>query len=125
MPMLNNWLAQNSHELATHDEIPKIGFVAMRGRYPIAVAFMRQCEGNIAMLDGLATDPKASGKFRHEAIDLLVTHIIKIADKMRLRAIIAHTRDASTLERSKKHGFVVIPMTVISKDLNPTAVLCQ
>jgi hypothetical protein len=87
------------------------------GKEPVAVAFLRQSEGGVGILEGLATNPDASGSDRNNAIDCLIEMIVLAAEKLEIRYLLSYSRDKSTLERSKKHGFDVVPQTLIVKDL--------
>lgn len=95
--------------------MPEIGYTAYKDGTPIAVAFLRRCEGQVAILDSLCTNPKAKSEDRHEAIDLLVNKIIEQCDYMKIKSLFAFTVDEGILERSKKHGFIKQAHIVISR----------
>lgn len=95
-----------------------LGEMVFLGDEPIVAGFLRLIQGNYAFLDGLITNPDASPEIRDQAIDLLVTQLINVGKKMGFRKIIAFSSDANTLIRSKKHGFIKQPDTVIALDLS-------
>ena len=99
------------------DELPTIGFVAFGGGKMIATAFLRRVEGGFAQLDGLMTNPSASSQERHVALDLVVDKLIEHARGLKIKHLIAFSNDSSTLLRSKAHGFVKQPYTMIAVDL--------
>lgn len=99
------------------DDIPEHGFIALDSNEGIAAAFLRRVEGSFGLLDGLITNPTADGKLRHEAIDLIVTEIIKLCRILEIKRLLAHSVDVGTLERSKKFGFISLPDTLIALKL--------
>lgn len=115
LPVINEWLYKRGHPAAVDEDFPQIGFIAYK-EYPVAVAFLRQCEG-IGILEGLSTNPEATAIERHNAIDALIEMVVYSAQKLELRLLISYSRDKSTLERSKNHGFSEVPQTLIVKDL--------
>lgn len=118
LEQINSWLVVRGQKPTLPDEMPDIGFMAEVGDNPIAAVFLRKCEGNFAILDGLITDPTIPGNIRHGAIDLLVEAAIYIATDLKFKNIFSFTIDESVLTRSGKHGFVKCKnVVVISKDL--------
>lgn len=122
---INEWLKERNLAEVNGQDLPHIGFIAFGAYGAIAAGFLRQCEGDIAILDSLVTNPGQKGELRHSAIDAIVDKISMVAKEMKLKSLVAYSVDASTLERSKKHGFVPLPLTVISKDLSPKALVCE
>lgn len=118
LPTINVWLAARKAKKVEHSDMPEVGYVAYKNGDPIAAAFLRRCEGNIAILDSLCTDPMARGELRHEAIDLLVNKIIEQCAHMRIKSLFAFTVDAGILDRSQKHGFVKSDHIVISREVS-------
>ena len=119
---LNSWLIARSHPEAKIEDLAGIGFICLEERkteddFPVAVAFLRRCEGGFGILDSLATNPDASSKLRHLAIDLTVGRIINKAKSYNMRHLLAWSLDAGTLERSERHGFVQPPHVLITRSL--------
>lgn len=98
-------------------EIPKVGFIALRDKEPVASAFLRRLEYNYGMIDGLITNPNSLPEYRHFAIDALIDKIKEKAIDLGIRRLIAFSVDKSTLARSSRLGFVQLPDTLIALDL--------
>ena len=98
-------------------DIPALGIVAFERGTPFAAAFLRRCEGDFAIFDGLITDSLADSTQRNAGLDLITTQIIDIAKELKLKGIIAWSKDYFTLIRASRHGFVQLPQTVIALDL--------
>lgn len=115
---LNLWLSLRGLKTVEPQELPEVGFVAVHdGRY-IAANFLRRCEGNVAIMDSLVTNPQASSSLRHKAIELVVERAIRRSKKLSISRIIGFSIDEGTLKRSEKHGFVRSPFSLITLDLN-------
>lgn len=89
------------------ESLPSIGFIAFEGSVPIAAGFLRKIEGNYGMIDSLVTNAQSSSELRHEAIDLIVRHLIKSAKHLKMNSILSFSKDKSTLVRSISHGFML------------------
>jgi N-acetylglutamate synthase-like GNAT family acetyltransferase len=121
MTTILGWLRARNCYLPSYLEMPETGFVAMYRGEPVAMAFIRKVEGGFAQLDGLTSNPDFPGDMRSEAIDCLVSHLMKQAKGMGIKSVMAYTKDENTLVRSAKHGFVVVPQTLIVADLTSQA----
>jgi hypothetical protein len=118
---LMDWLGKRNLPSSYGDNLPSIGFVGYTLETvppkPVASAHLRMCEQGVALLDNLITDPDASSKQRHEAIDGVVKRIIKTAKEKDVKYIMAYSVDVGTLKRSEAHGFVRLPHVLIGLDL--------
>ncbi len=93
----------------TMKSLPKIGYIALMNKQPIAAGFLRRVEGNIvAQLDGLTSNPYFGSKIRHEGITGVVNRLIDDAKDLKLKGIIAFTSDYSILVRAEDIGFVIL-----------------
>lgn len=116
--ILKGWLMERGLDGdANCSDLPGIGYISFVEDIPIATAFLRRCEGPYAMLDGLASNPKAESFHRHLGIELVVTQVIECAQHFKLKKLLAYSIDAGTLERSLHHGFKKLPHTLIGLDL--------
>lgn len=104
------------HEFLVED-MPKVGYITLDGEQVIAAGFLRLIEGDHAMLDALITNPTVKPEDRDQAIDMLVKALIRRAKMMKIKLIVAFTKDKNTLERSLRHGFVLREHSFISLDL--------
>lgn len=105
-------LLERGHPLPPIDTYPEIGFVALHGEQFVAAAFVRQVEGGYGQLDGIVTNPCASGALRHKAQDLLFQTCIDAAKAKGIKGLMGYTIANSTGERSIKHGFEKLPHTL-------------
>lgn len=93
--------------------LPKIGYIAMMGKQPVAIGFLRRLEGGYAQLDTFATNPFLGSKIRNEGLDLVVKNLLDEAKSLRLNGILAITEDQGILNRAKFLGFNEIPQKLI------------
>lgn len=117
MDHICEWLKLRNLPYSLGEQLPEIGFMAFEGGQAICAGFLRKVEGDFAMLDSLITNPEALNYLRSNAIDAVVRELIKAAKAWGISSLIATSTDAHTLERSKKHGFVAMPDTVIALEL--------
>jgi hypothetical protein len=102
----------------TPKSLPKIGYIALLGKRPIAAGFLRKVEGNIvAQLDGLTSNPYFGSKIRHIAITKIVEQLIEDAKDLKLQGIIAFTTDDTVIKRAQSIGFVSISHKLIALNL--------
>ena len=114
-PFIQEWL--EARGIKVIDPLPEIGFLAAVDDVPTAVGFLRKVEGGVGWIDSLCSNPEQPSLARHLAIESVVKTLINQALLHRMTALIAYSVDASTLERSKTHGFVHLPHTVIVKKM--------
>lgn len=98
----------------TMKTLPKIGFMAIYNGHPVAAGFLRRVEGGYAQLDGLTSNPYFGSKIRHEGIDLVVDTLIQEAADLKLKGIIAFTKEPSIVSRAQEKGFKVIEQTLLA-----------
>jgi hypothetical protein len=116
---IHDWLRAREHKPVEMSDLPSIGFVVSEGDFRIAVCFLRRCEGNYGILDGLCTNPEADSELRHVAIDTAVRMICEEARQREITNLVAWTIDKGTLERGcDRHGFSKSEHAVITKDLS-------
>lgn len=113
-----SWLKARNAYVPKLEDMPAIGAIVCERGTPIAAGFLRKCEGNIALFDGLVTNPDAESYQRNAALDLLVSQLIKTAKELELKGIIGWSRDELVLLRSYRHGFKQLPDAVIALDLS-------
>lgn len=103
---LNRMLKGHNCMPVTDDELPRLGYIAHRNGLPVAIAFIRFAEGNIALAESLVTDPRASPALASDAIDLVIEKLSQVAKDLKIKYLIAWTLKKSIAKRiSKKHGF--------------------
>ena len=96
-------------------EIPNVGFIVNHNDLgPVALGFIRKCEGGFGMIDSMITNPTAPAAIRDAALDKLVSRLVASAKRRKLYKIFAFSEDEHTLERAKRHGFNVVSQTMIA-----------
>jgi hypothetical protein len=104
------------------EPLPELGFLILVATSictadPLAAGFLRIVEGGFAQIDTLMSNADFPSDIRHQGVSIVVNRLIQEAKKQGLKALYAHTRDASTIKRAKSLGFRVIPETIISLSL--------
>lgn len=99
-------------------DLPQIGYLAYDENVLIAAGFLRKCEGNYAIFDGLITNPKVKHELRNESLDLIVDALLIEAKILEIHTIIAWTSNESTLKRAMKFGFSCSNQTLIGKRID-------
>lgn len=102
---INRWLAKRKLAKVKLSDLPKTGFIVPG----VAAGFLRDCEGDLSIMDSLVTNPHASVETRHRALEA-VFETIKMYGG---RQILGFTTDDGTLTRAKQHGFRQLPHTCL------------
>lgn len=98
-------------------ELPKNGFIATSARGFIAAAFLRLMEGNMALFDGLISDPSQEPQVRHAGLDAVAKALLGLADDLQLKTVLCYSLDANTIKRAESHGFIVMPHTFMAREI--------
>lgn len=118
LPLLKEMLEDQEYpnvDDITMKTIPKIGYIALLNKQPIAAGFLRRVECNImAQLDGLTSNPFFGSQIRHKGITEVVNRLVTDAKDLKLKGIIAFTSDCSVIKRAEDIGFLKISHQVIS-----------
>lgn len=109
---IQRWLHKWNHEKITSEQLPETGFVVPG----VAIGFVRMVEGNMAIFDSMVSNPYASQRLRHNALDDLVGHIMAHLKADGVTKVLAFTVDDGTLTRAKRHGFKQLRHTLLSKE---------
>jgi hypothetical protein len=116
--LIKSWAVKRLLSSDILNDLPKIGFIAFDDdECAVACAFLRKCEGNVGILEGLMTNPECNSFDRHLAIDMSVKCLIKFSISRKYKVILAYSLDESTLARSSSHGFIRQEHTLIKLDL--------
>lgn len=100
-----------------YKNLPKIGYIAMLGKTPIAAGFLRRVEPNYAQFDTFLSNPYMGSKVRHLAIVKIVDSLFEDAKSLKLVGILAFTKDLSLLQRAKDQGFHIVDQVILAKAL--------
>lgn len=98
--------------------LPKIGFIVMLGKQPIAAGFLRRLEPCFAQIDTLCSNAHFGSQIRHEGLKLVVNELILTAKSLKLKGIISLTVDKGILMRAKDIGFHLVEQSVIALPLS-------
>jgi hypothetical protein len=94
--------------------LPKLGYIVMIGKQPIAAGFLRRLEPCYGQIDTLVSNPMFGSIIRHKAIDLLVNELIRDAYRLKLQGILGITQDNGTINRALSMGFTMINQTLMA-----------
>lgn len=118
LPYLNDWLVARGKPRVEISELPSIGFTVSDGDFRIATCFLRRCEGNYGIVDGLCSNPEASSELRHHALDLAIRMTCEEARQREITNLVAWSVDGGTIARScQRHGFKQAPHVLLTKSL--------
>lgn len=117
LSFLNDWLLARGMRAREMSELPSIGFTISDGDYRIATCFLRRCEGNFGIIDGLASNPEADSELRHAALDAAINMVVEEAKQREITHLIAWSVDKGTQERAFRHGFKESKQTILTKEL--------
>lgn len=100
---VNRWLKRNGHVELTAEQLSPIGFIVPG----VAAGFIGRIEKiNVAIMDGLVTNPLASSEARDKALDLIVTKLIEAVQQTGVKSIMAFSEQDAIHVRARKHGFI-------------------
>lgn len=108
---LNAWLKARGLGPVTAASLPALGLIAPG----VAAGFLRRCEGQVGIFDSFATNPAACPVMRHKALDEIYKRLIAQAYELGIDKLIGFSVDAGTVERSKRHGFVLSDYPVLTR----------
>ena len=115
---LRNLCALRNISSDVADDLPEHGCVVTENGHIVAAAFIRPCGRNIAIFDGLISDPSQSAESRNEAQDLAISKMLEVAKELKLKGIIAWASEENTIMRAERHGFQQLPHSVMVLDLS-------
>lgn len=115
---LNNWMRLRGRQPYEMSDLPAVGFTVSQGDTKIATCFLRRCEGNYGIVDGLASNPDADSKQRHAGLDVAIKMVCEEAKNREITHLIAWTVDNGTLQRGcERHGFTKSRHNLMTKEL--------
>lgn len=118
LPFLNDWLKARGKSVYEISDLPSVGFTVSVDDVKVATCFLRRCEGNYGIVDGLCSNPEAEPHIRHYALDTAIKMVCEEARRVEITHLIAWTVEGSVLERgSKRHGFDKSSHVLLTKKL--------
>jgi len=112
---ISGWLNLRDLDEELVNDLPELGFIAFNQEVAVGTMFLRDIEGNYAMIDSAITNPKASPIVRDEAMDLLTDAILKEAKLLKIKKLLIFTRDPNVIARATNWGFSVNKDVFMSK----------
>jgi hypothetical protein len=111
--------SQNYQDIALVEmkTLPKIGYIAYLGKKPIAAGFLRRLEPCFAQIDTLCSNKFYGSIIRHEGIKVVVESLLDEAKRLKLKGILALTKDNGVFKRATEIGFKPVNEAVISLSL--------
>lgn len=125
MDVLNEWLEARGIKPAKEETVPRIGFIAYQEDEPVALCFLRLCEGRFGIVDGLTSNPQLEGSVRHVGLDMVVRAVIAKAEEIGMENLLAWSVDKGTLERAERHGFDAPSYQLLIRALHGHEPFCQ
>lgn len=111
------WLGLRCIDQAVADDLPKIGYIAYNRSLPIAAGFVRSCEDDLGMIEGLISNPMAKSEDRHDGLDDVIDACIQYAKARGVKRLLAYSIDVGTIKRSQSHGFGRLPHVLVGMNL--------
>lgn len=102
----------------TAAELPGHTFCAVVKDDIVAIAGLRLMEGDICMIDSMATNQNFESTIRHEALDCLTKQLLDIAKDLGFKKVFAYTKEDCIIKRAERHGFVLTKQKIITKEIN-------
>jgi hypothetical protein len=114
--LIKDWMSIRGLTAPAIEDVAEIGFVCFHDTTPVAAAFLRKMEGDWALFDGLVSNPTQTASIRDEALDCVMTAIMKLADETGIKGMLAYTADNFTLLRAEKFGLTRLPHVLLQRD---------
>jgi hypothetical protein len=114
---LDTWMEERKMPLFySINDVPQVGFICFYKEQAVCAIFLRKCEGNVGMVDGLITNPHAGLKIRRKCIDAAVDEILEYARCFGGMKLISFSTNKRIIEIAKSKGFSVLNHQVFSID---------
>lgn len=111
-PMIVQWYRQRNLTPPDPRALSDVGFIA-DGR---VAGWLYLTNSNIAMIEGIISDPNSSSSLRRESIDKLVGFMIDFALQLGYTQILGVSKHMRIHDVGKKFGFKALPHTVLYLD---------
>jgi hypothetical protein len=101
----------------TAEELPRHTFCAVANDEIVAIAGLRLMEGDICMIDSMASNQNFESTVRHEALDCLTKQLLDVAKSLSFKKVLAFTREDCIINRAERHGFNLTKQKIIIKEI--------
>lgn len=110
--ILHRWFKLRDFPPPLRKFLPPIGAVIYDEDGPICAGFLFRTDANAAVLGHFISDPNASGKRRHQALDILIEELVRCATAQGFEMTCCSTNLRDLMPRFEKHGFVKTDVNV-------------
>lgn len=104
---VNGWWKHYGWETLPPTWMPKISAIVSSEKEKLAVGWLYMTDSPIAILEWLVANPAGDPELRSQAVDRVIAHLSSQAKEAGAKAVMSFTKNASLLERYRKHDFVV------------------
>lgn len=105
-PMLKAWWEARQFPPANPQFMPPTGLVVMKAGQPVCAGFLFKSDANAAIIGNIVSDPGATGRDRHEALDQLIQALSYIAYREGFGMVCCSTNLPRLMGRFQENGFV-------------------
>lgn len=117
MDHLMNMIYNRDLSSSLADDLPEHGYIAFFNMAPVAVGFLRVCEGNLAIIDSVMTSPLFESEIRHWALEGIVSALMDDARHFGIKKILAYSIDDGIKKRAKSFGFKELPQVLMCAEM--------
>lgn len=101
---INSWYRERSCDQQSHGDLPDIGYIV----HGVAAGFLYKTDSNKCMIESMITNPAASKKDRHDALDAITVEILSHAKLCGFKQIFGLTKcNMLTNGAQNVHGFLL------------------
>ena len=111
-PMIVSWYRQRSLTPPDPRALSDVGFVADNR----VAGWLYLTNSNIALIEGIISDPKSPPSLRNESLDKIIGFMIDFALELGYTQFIGITKHSKVEQRVKKFGFKVLPHRAVYLD---------
>ena len=100
-PMLMDWWEKRGMGMTPEERLPEIGYIVPE----VAAGFLYQTDSDIALIEGLISNPETDGFTRHGALDAIVDALAEKAKELGFKTLYGFTRQRAVARRAERHGY--------------------
>lgn len=116
--ILDQWFKARGLPIVPSTDIAACGFIAFIDSIPVAAMFLRKCEGDVGIVDGLIANPECDWETRNEGINAVISRVLEEAKQLGIIKILSFSENYRTVCRvTRDFGFSIQPGTVLVKKL--------
>lgn len=104
--MLSEWWKDHGWPTIPLSFLPKLGIVVYVNFIPCAIGFLYTTNSDIAIMEWIVTNKKASAFDRSSALDTLIEELTHRAKEAGFKAVMTFLRHPRLMDRVAGHGFL-------------------